>query len=134
MAEKEQLSQIQSPSVQVRINGVQNAGMERDCRLLSWIAKTSKKELYVYVSLVLGFGLFVVVLWDLIVYAFSERTELSTQNVTDAVLVTFYYLLHGPFRRNSNTSSFTAVVPMAWWGQNKLCPIKDFVWFRISRL
>ncbi|KAJ8045358.1 hypothetical protein HOLleu_08354 [Holothuria leucospilota] len=61
--------------------------MERDCRLLSWIAKTSKKELYVYVSLVLGFGLFVVVLWDLIAYAFSERTELSTQNVTDAVLV-----------------------------------------------
>lgn len=112
MAEKEHLSQIQSPSVQVRINGVQNAGiMERDCRLLSWIAKTSKKELYIYVSLVLGFGLFVVVLWDLIAYAFSERTELSTQNVTDAVLVKFYYLFYA-FRRNVNTSLFPTVVPM----------------------
>ncbi|XP_071832382.1 uncharacterized protein [Apostichopus japonicus] len=37
--------------------------------------------------MVLGFGLLIGVLWDLSAYAFSERSDLSTQTFTDGVLV-----------------------------------------------
>lgn len=72
-----------------RTNGDQetSSAVEQDGRLSAWVARTSKKELYVYVSMVLGFGLFLGVVWDIVAYTFTERSDLSTQTFTDGVLV-----------------------------------------------
>lgn len=87
VAENDRHRELEIPSGVARVHGDHDSTVERDCRLLAWVAKTSKKELYVYVSMVLGFGLLIGVLWDLSAYAFSERSDLSTQTFTDGVLV-----------------------------------------------
>ncbi|XP_038073251.1 uncharacterized protein LOC119741531 [Patiria miniata] len=69
------------------------------CACWSALRKTSKKELFVYVSIFLALFLVATIINDIVAYSITQKTHLSTQTLSDSVLVmhiiSFYMALLG---------------------------------------
>ncbi|XP_022086023.1 uncharacterized protein LOC110976766 [Acanthaster planci] len=69
------------------------------CARWSALKKTSKKELFVYVSIFLALFLVATIINDIVAYTVTEKTHLSTQTLSESVLVmhiiSFYLALLG---------------------------------------